>query len=244
MSDPEQMRSFWDRKAEENPLWFVQSELDYASPDEARFWESGEEEVGAALAAAEVSGGDSAIDIGCGVGRLSRALASRFARVSAFDVSPRMVELATRNLADAGVGNVTVRAAAGDGTLDVPGGAADFVLSLQVFQHIPVRAATLRYIGEAGRALRPGGRFVFQLRSLRSASAVLGTIERGFRRVLDRVRRMRKRPPASLDSPAWHGSRVGEWEIRRAVAGAGMRVVRTRWISTRGASLLVVCEKR
>jgi SAM-dependent methyltransferase len=242
VSDSEQMRTWWDHAAEENPLWYVHSELDFGSPDVERFWRSGEEEVAAVLSEAGVAGGGTALDIGCGVGRLSRALASRFDRVVSFDVSPKMVELASRNLAS--YGNVTVRVAPGDGRLDVPDRDADLVFSLQVFQHIPLRDATLRYIAEAGRALRSGGRFVFQLRSLRTRDPLLGTVERGVRVVLERVRRIRKPPPESLDSPAWHGSRIGLWEIRRAAEAAGMRVVRTRWISKTGASLLVVCEKR
>jgi len=242
VSDPEQMRSFWDRKAEENPLWYVQSELEYSAPDEDVFWSSGEEEVQRALAAAGVTGGGVAVDIGCGVGRLSRALATRYENVLSFDVSPKMVELASTNLAASG--NVMVKAATGDGTLEVPDRTADLVLSLQVFQHIPVRAATLKYIAEAGRVLKSQGFFVFQLRSLRTRDPFLGSLERGVRTVVDRVRRLRKPPPAVLDSPAWHGSRIGLWEIRRAAEWAGMRVVRIRWISKQGASLLVVCQKR
>jgi SAM-dependent methyltransferase len=159
-----------------------------------------------------------------------------------FDVSPKMVELATKNLADAG--NVIVRAVPGDGTIEAPDAIADLVLSLQVFQHIPDKRATLRYIAEAGRVLKPGGTFVFQLRSLRARGPVVGIGERVARFVLERVRRMRKPPPASLDSPAWHGVRVGVWELRRAARDAGMQLARTRWISLTGASMLVVCHRR
>jgi hypothetical protein len=61
--------------------------------------------------------------------------------------------------------------------------------------------------------------------------------------VVEKLRRLRTRPAAGIDSPAWHGSRVGVWQIRRAAAASGMRVTRTRWISKRGASLFVVCRK-
>lgn len=237
------MRSFWDRKARENPLWYVHSELDYTSPDAERFWASGEEEVARALDAAGVTGGALAVDVGVGAGRLSRALASRYERVWACDVSPDMTEVARRNLQTFGVRNVTIEAVPGDGTLPLPGGHADLVLSLQVFQHIPVRAATLTYVREAGRVLRPGGSAVFQLRSLLRPDPALGRVERAVRTVVERMRRVRRPPPLLLDSPAWRGSRVGLWELRAAARDGGMRVERWRWISRRGASLLVVCRK-
>ncbi|MCA1834406.1 MAG: class I SAM-dependent methyltransferase [Actinobacteria bacterium] len=241
MPDREEMRAFWNEKAEENPLWYVASNLEYSSPDEKRFWESGEEEVAAALAEAGVSGGDVAVDIGCGVGRLSRALASRFERVESRDVSTRMAELAAKNLAP--LGNVNVRVIEGDGRVDLPDASAEFVLSLQVFQHIPSARITLSYIREAGRILKPGGVFVFQLRSFRAAGPLLGSVEHVARVVVETARRARKKPPESLDSPAWHGSRVGKWQIRAAVQSAGMTVRSMRWISLRGASLQVVCSK-
>jgi SAM-dependent methyltransferase len=241
VSEPEDMRAFWNAKAEENPLWYVASNLEYSSPDEQRFWESGEEEVAAALAESEVKGGDLAVDIGCGVGRLSRALAARFARVEARDVSTRMAELAAKNLAP--LGNVSVRAIPGDGVLDLPGGCADFVLSLQVFQHIPSAAITLSYIREAGRILKPDGVFVFQLRSFRMPGALLGSVEHAARLVVEAARRIRRKPPSGLDSPAWHGKRVGKWQIGAAAHAGGLTVRSMRWISLRGASLQVVCVK-
>lgn len=242
MSDQEKMRSFWNEKAGENPLWYVASNLEYSSPDERRFWESGEEEVATAVAAAGMERGRLAVDIGCGVGRLSRPLARRFDAVRSFDVSTKMVELATENLAP--LGNVTVTAVDGTGSVPLPDAAADLVLSLQVFQHIPSRAITLAYIREAGRLLATGGRFVFQLRSLRSQGRVAGRIERVVRGIVDAMRRRLKPPPKLLDSPAWHGSRVGKWEIEGAARAGGMGVVAMRWISKTGASLFVVCEKR
>lgn len=239
--NPEGMRSFWNSKADENPLWYIASNLEYGSPDEQRFWSSGEEEVAAALAVAGVSSGAVAVDIGCGIGRLSRALASRFRRVEARDVSTRMVEMARERLGP--LGNVGVAAVPGDGSLDLADGSADLVFSLQVFQHIPDRRVTLRYIAEAGRVLVPRGTFVFQLRSMLRPDPVIGPIELAMRVVAERLRRVRKRPAAGIDSPAWHGSRVGLWQIRRTAGAAGMSIVGTRWISRRGASLLVVCRK-
>jgi SAM-dependent methyltransferase len=43
-----------------------------------------------------IAGADRALDFGCGLGRLSRALGERFADVLGMDISPAMAEQATR----------------------------------------------------------------------------------------------------------------------------------------------------
>jgi len=44
---------------------------------------------------------ESCLEIGCGAGRITRQLVSVFRSVSAIDISPEMIELARRNVADA-----------------------------------------------------------------------------------------------------------------------------------------------
>ncbi|MEA2237251.1 MAG: hypothetical protein QOC81_1975 [Thermoanaerobaculia bacterium] len=68
-----------------------------------------------------------ALDFGCGVGRLTRALAKRVERVAGVDVAPSMLRLARENVPDA-----TFSAA-------IPNERFDLIVSLIVFQHIPVR---------------------------------------------------------------------------------------------------------
>jgi SAM-dependent methyltransferase len=233
------MRAFWDQKAMDNPLWYVTTTLDFERPDEAEFWASGIDEVHKALTAAGVSAGNFAVEIGCGIGRLTRALAARFNTVWACDVSPNMLDHARENLHEP---NVTLALASGDGTLHVVDGSADLVLSMQVFHHIPAQSVTLRYVAEAGRVLAPGGSFVFQLRTCR-ASGILGGAERLVRGALGDYRRRRTPPPADLDAAAWRGSRVLRSELRRTAKAAGMTVVRLDWLDARGANALVVCRK-
>jgi ubiquinone/menaquinone biosynthesis C-methylase UbiE len=75
------------------------------------------------------------LEIGCGVGRMTRMLARIFGRVTVVDVSREMIERARVNLADAH--NVTL--ILGDGaTLSlVADQSQDFAFSFIVFQHIP-----------------------------------------------------------------------------------------------------------
>jgi 2-polyprenyl-3-methyl-5-hydroxy-6-metoxy-1,4-benzoquinol methylase len=84
------MQRFWDERADENALFFVDNRLDYRAPNQGRFWEHGRRDLEALLeaAAARVRPGDVVVEVGCGVGRLTRPLAARAKLVRALDVSP------------------------------------------------------------------------------------------------------------------------------------------------------------
>ena len=75
----ERMRRFWDDRAEENAFYFVDNRLDYQHPDAERFWTMGKEALDKILAllGVEVEPTDRVVEIGCGVGRLTRPLAAR-----------------------------------------------------------------------------------------------------------------------------------------------------------------------
>jgi len=99
------------------------------------------------------------LDVGCGVGRWSRLLAARGARVTGVDLSPTMISEARRRALAEGVAG-RCRFLVQDSTaLDV-GETFDLVLSVTVLQHIldpqALRAALQRIV----RHLAPGGRLV------------------------------------------------------------------------------------
>lgn len=75
------------------------------------------------------------VDFGCGVGRVTLALAKISARVLAVDVSENMLEEAKKNCAKQGAHNVTFMTT--DEFLGSPSASADFVHSFIVLQHIP-----------------------------------------------------------------------------------------------------------
>ncbi len=93
-------------------------------------------------------------DLGCGTGRLARALARRVRRVHAIDASPAMLEAARRELD--GLDNVELLC--GD-LLDLPlaDAAVDAALMLLALTWVDDPPAAL---AEALRILRPGGRLV------------------------------------------------------------------------------------
>jgi ubiquinone/menaquinone biosynthesis C-methylase UbiE len=76
--------------------------------------------------------------------------------VLALDVSEEMLWLGRGNLA--GIGNVEWLLGSGVDLAVVPDGWVDDVFSYITPQHVPSPAAVLRYLEEAGRVLRPGGR--------------------------------------------------------------------------------------
>ena len=69
----------------------------------------------------------SALDFGCGVGRLTRALAKRVDRVAGVDAAESMLRIAREN-----VPNATF-------STTIPDERFDLIVSLLVFQHIPIR---------------------------------------------------------------------------------------------------------
>jgi len=96
------MRDFWDAKARENALYFVNNELDFSDPDEARFWASGLEVLETLLGLFDLSirPTDRVVEIGCGVGRITRPLAQRANQVTGVDVSPEMLRQCESALGD------------------------------------------------------------------------------------------------------------------------------------------------
>jgi SAM-dependent methyltransferase len=97
-----------------------------------------------------------AFDHGCGVGRLSLPLAKEFGGVVAMDVASAMLAEAVANAADAHVANI--RFVEADDALSGATGRFDFVISLMVLQHVPVRRG-LAMIDALIDRVAPGGGF-------------------------------------------------------------------------------------
>ena len=92
---------------------------------------------------------------------MTRAIAARAARVTAIDVAPTMLAIATEQNPD--LSNVDWLLGDGVSLGSLPDASADACVSFVVLQHIPDPEVTLGYIREMGRVLRPGGWSVFQV---------------------------------------------------------------------------------
>jgi SAM-dependent methyltransferase len=155
-------RRFWNEKAKENPYWYVSSYGPYSGRNLADFWESGAkvwEDLKTTLAYSPVSS-DVVVEIGCGVGRLSRAIAPEVSRLHAIDISDEMLTLARNEVRRS---NVIFHHGDGESLRPIPDAAADLVLAYCVFQHLPSTDTLLQYLSEMQRVAKPGGLVAFTL---------------------------------------------------------------------------------
>jgi SAM-dependent methyltransferase len=161
------MQRDWDERARENARYYVNTEREDWSDDE--FFRSGlrtvEEEILTDMI--NICQGKNpremkVLEIGCGAGRVTRALAELFGQVWGVDVSGEMVRQARQSLA--GKANVTLIQNNGTDLSSITdSGTFDFAFSTIVFQHIPSRDVIENYVREVHRLLRPGALFKFQV---------------------------------------------------------------------------------
>jgi SAM-dependent methyltransferase len=111
----------------------------------------------------------SALDFGCGVGRLVIPLAAVFEHVTGVDVSPGMLETAQHNCALRSIRNVEF--ASSDDELTHVQRKFDFVHSYLVLQHIPVRRGE-RIITQLVQRLNDDGVLALHLPFSRNESVI------------------------------------------------------------------------
>ena len=166
----ERMRQDWDKRARENARHYVASGRKQWSDEE--YFRSGEINVEHEVLTdmGNVCQGMDpkamcVLEIGCGTGRITRALAKQFGEVHGVDISGEMIRQAREALREHPNAHVyqnngrdleLVREALG-------GRPVDFAFSYIVFQHIPSRAVIENYVREVYRLLRPGALFKFQV---------------------------------------------------------------------------------
>jgi SAM-dependent methyltransferase len=164
--DLDQLKRHWETFGREDPLWAVLTDPDRRGGRWGleEFLLTGEHEVQAVfdeLAAlhASVDRGR-ALDFGCGVGRLTQALANRFDRCDGVDIAGSMIAEAER--INRRGDRVDYHVNSQPDLMLFESETFDFVLSFIALQHMEPRYAS-RYIAEFIRVLRPGGITVFQL---------------------------------------------------------------------------------
>jgi len=162
----EKMRREWDERARENARFYVDTARRDWTDDQ--FFQSGEGTVAEEILTDMINicqGKDprrmTVLEIGCGAGRVTRALARIFGQVYGVDISGEMVRQARAALAD--MPHVHILQNNGK-DLDVLGGVRfDFAFSSIVFQHIPSREVIESYVRAVRERLRRGRLFKFQV---------------------------------------------------------------------------------
>ena len=158
-------------------------------------------------------GGGVCVEVGCGPGRMTGALAERFAEVLALDVSPAMLERARENVT---APNVEFRLVSGTLLDGLDDGIADAVVCYLVLQHLPSRRVIVSYLEEFARVLAPGGDAFVQVPVL---GGLRGRLWRALRTPLVPIAR---RPDRRA---AFRGFRLTGPELDAALAAAGLRVL-------------------
>ena len=157
------------------------------------------------------------LDFGCGVGRLSQALAEHADEVIGVDVAPTMLD--TARTLDRSGGRCRFVLNETPDLRRFPDAHVDLVYCALVLQHLP-RPAIDAYLGEFLRLLRPGGLAVVQL-----ATAPLRTLKGAVWRVVPfpviaAAQRWLLRYPAPMRMTA-----VPERDLAALVTAAGGEIV-------------------
>jgi ubiquinone/menaquinone biosynthesis C-methylase UbiE len=102
-----------------------------------------------------ISRGDAVLDLGCGIGRVTRYVAPLCREIWAVDVSETMLGFARERLSE--LRNVRFLLGRGTALPELDSGSIDFVYSLLTLQHVE-REHAFRLLREVRRVLRDGGR--------------------------------------------------------------------------------------
>lgn len=207
------MKDDWDDRARVNAKWYITTiRLDLTDED---FDASGRPEVEKFILSDPILTGERAgrrlseqrlLEIGCGLGRMSRHLAAHFGEVHGTDVSGEMVRQARERLAS--ITNLSFFETNGADFRDLPTDYYDVVFSVYVFQHVPWREVVESNIRDACRVLRPGGLFKFQVNNVRHPDYV------------------------EREKNTWEGTTLTENDLRRAARESGVRLVSLSGLGT------------
>ena len=160
------------------------------------------------------------VDLGCGTGRVAKALADRPGRrrVIAVDRSLPMLEVARSQLPPSDV--VLLRADAR--ALPIGDRSVDTVVCSGVLHHLP---AWPDAVTEAARVLRPGGRLIVREPNAAYPAWLFAPLEHALEQVV-RCRRAQTDGPAGGDSVSPVERPLGLPELRRSAEGDGLRPLR------------------
>ena len=158
----------WEGFAHDDPMWAILTRPNkrYKGWEHDDFFATGKKQIHhlfGELKAKKISFNTvRAMDFGCGMGRLSRALADRFENTVGVDISSKMVELATS-------ANQSIKGLTFVQNSQIPfeqfnDETFDFVLSYITLQHNDPEIST-QYLSEFCRILSTDGLLVFQLPS-------------------------------------------------------------------------------
>ncbi len=230
------MRQEWDHRSRKNAYRYIGSVR-----DEDEFFLNGERDVrdlvDLYLSDAQFVPRDKQmLEIGCGVGRMTFALAKRFGTVEAIDISGEMIKRAKELQTRLGIGNVRFQVGDGKDLTVYPDESMDFAFSYIVFQHIPEISIILNYVREVGRVLKKGGLFRFQLNGYRRLKLPFGYCLMWGTSATHRLRKwnIQTRPHLRFGKlNSWRGVPVRVSELQDICAASGLSITQVIGIDTK-----------
>ncbi len=161
------LKKDWEELGSLDPLYAVLSHAEKKNGhwDEQEFFATGKKEINELMKVLQEIGLPrerlTALDFGCGVGRLTRALSSFFASVTGLDISESMVVEAKKRHAD--FPTCTFLSQTQPHLRIFFDHSFDLVYSSIVLQHVPNLDTVKAYLAEFVRILKPDGIAVFQI---------------------------------------------------------------------------------
>jgi len=163
------MKRDWDDRARGDAKWFINTRR-LAQPEE-EFDADGARDVHELIVSdleLLTQGRDpkelKVLELGCGIGRMTKSLASIFGEVHSTDVSGEMIRTARDRLK--GLNTVTFYETSGYDLAPLPDNYFDFAFSAFVFRHVPTTEIIEENLREAYRVLKPGGVMRFHTNSI------------------------------------------------------------------------------
>ena len=242
----------WDERARKDAFFYIASwRKDWDLP---AFFKSGEDDYERLVAplfqhACFLTQGKTAIELGCGAGRMTRVFAAHFSQVVAFDISEEMLKKAKALLPECG--NVTWLHSNGGDLREAGGESSDFVFSYLVLQHLPQEELVCAYIREMLRVLRRDGLCLFQFNG--SKRPTMNWKGHMAWKVIDRLWAMGLRGASrtlarlagfdpEMAGNTWHGTSIAAARVAETVCAAGGTVIEMKeentamaWCSARKA---------
>ena len=163
------LKKHWNEFGNQDPLWAILTidEKKGGKWEIEEFFDLGRRDVnawfGSALSAKPEIRREKALDFGCGVGRLTQALAEHFDSVAGVDIAPSMIEKA-REFNRHGA-RCTYFVNDRPDLRQFQSNEFDFIFTLIVLQHMAPHYQRC-YLKEFLRVLKPGGVLLFQLPEL------------------------------------------------------------------------------
>jgi 2-polyprenyl-3-methyl-5-hydroxy-6-metoxy-1,4-benzoquinol methylase len=165
----DRLKKVWEGRASEDAMYYI--DTDVTNQDANAFFENGKKDVATyvdpflskyKLDASTLS----CVDLGCGMGRLSRALGTRFKTVHGFDISEEMIQKAKAQLLpEEKYIHYNLTSGDGFGTLDQE--SIGFLFTFIVLQHVPSETIVYNYLKDLQRILKPDGHALMQVNGIR-----------------------------------------------------------------------------